>query len=152
MLERLLSFFDREFNLSKEKRSEVNTIRTELASVQRFVLTLKDDLDAAGFVPNKVVVDGIKKSREVLELAIDSMASDNLVSSLRASKVAWIHAFFARSVLDAEMTEQYLGDQNFLELKKTKEGNWKEFVEKELSQLEEEIICLREEIKGETGK
>ena len=135
--------------MSKEKRSEVTTVRVELASVQRFVLTLKDDLDAAGFIPNKVVTDGIKKSGEILTAAIDSMAQDNLVSSLRASKVAWIHAVFARSVLDAEMTEQYLGDRNFLELKKTNQENWKEFVEKELGELEEEIISLREEIKGE---
>lgn len=45
------------------------------------------------------------------------------------------------------MTEQYLGDQNFLELKDS-DDDWEAFVETELGCLEEEIIKLREEIRG----
>lgn len=134
----------------KESRVESHLVQTELASVQLFLARLKNDLEASGFRPNKVVTDGIAKSFTILESAIDSMAHAELNPALRASKVAWIHAFFARAVLDAEMTEQYLGDQNFLELKRASadtDMDWREFVEKELGELEEQVILLREEIK-----
>lgn len=133
---------------SKDSSLENHQLETELASIQQFITKLKNDLDSAGFLPNKVVTEGIQKSKNLLDSAIESMSQNELVSSLRASKVAWIHAFFARSIFDAEMTEQYLGEQNFLELKKETHGNWREFVESELADLEEEIIQLREEIKG----
>lgn len=134
---------------AKETRPESRFVERELASVQRFLERLKNDLEAAGFSPNRVVTDGIARSNSVLLTAIESMAQSQLTPALRASKVAWLHAFFARSILDVEMTEQYLGDQNFLELKKP-EVAWREFVEKELAELEEEIIKLRKEVK-ETG-
>ena len=98
-----------------------------------------------------MVIDGIQKSRHFVETAIDSMADEELSQSLRTSKVAWIHAFFARSVLDTEMTEQYLGDQNFLALENP-DRDWRKFVEKELAELEEEIIEIRKEIKEESSK
>ena len=133
---------------SKESRLENNQLRTELASIQQFVTRLKDDLDSAGFLPNNVVAEGITKSRAILESAIDSMARNELVTSLRASKVAWLHALFARMIFDAEMTEQYLGEKNFLELKDQPDSHWREFVESELASLEEEIIALRKDLKG----
>lgn len=135
---------------TRETRPESRFVERELASIQRFLARLNGDLEAAGFSPNKVVTEGIKRSESVLLAAIESMAESQLMPALRASKVAWLHAFFARSILDAEMTEQYLGDQNFLELKKP-ETEWREFVEKELAELEEEIIKLREEVKESTG-
>ncbi len=135
---------------TRETRPESRFVERELASIQRFLARLNGDLEAAGFNPNKVVTEGIKRSESVLLAAIESMAESQLMPALRASKVAWLHAFFARSILDAEMTEQYLGDQNFLELKKP-ETEWREFVEKELAELEEEIIKLREEVKESAG-
>lgn len=135
---------------TRETRPESRFVERELASIQRFLARLNGDLEAAGFSPNKVVTEGIKRSESVLLAAIESMAESQLLPALRASKVAWLHAFFARSILDAEMTEQYLGDQNFLELKKP-ETEWREFVEKELAELEEEIIKLREEVKESAG-
>tara|TARA_Y100001978_G_C23530855_1_gene354902 strand:- start:151 stop:567 length:417 start_codon:yes stop_codon:yes gene_type:complete len=135
---------------TRETRPESRFVERELASIQRFLARLNGDLEAAGFSPNKVVTEGIKRSESVLLAAIESMAESQLMPALRASKVAWLHAFFARSILDAEMTEQYLGDQNFLELKKP-ETEWREFVEKELAELEEEIIKLREEVKESAG-
>ena len=103
---------------TRETRPESRFVERELASIQRFLARLNGDLEAAGFSPNKVVTEGIKRSESVLLAAIESMAESQLMPALRASKVAWLHAFFARSILDAEMTEQYIGDQNFLELKK----------------------------------
>lgn len=131
----------------RRSESQPNSVELELASIQRYIALLKADLDAAGFSPNKVVIEGISKSQTVLGKAIDFLAETKSGKAWRYSKVAWIHALFARVILDAEMTEQYLGDQNFLELKDS-DDDWEAFVETELGCLEEEIIKLREEIRG----
>lgn len=131
----------------RRSESQPHSVELELASIQRYIALLKADLDAAGFSPNKVVIEGIAKSQSVLDKAIDFLAETKSGKAWRYSKVAWIHALFARVILDAEMTEQYLGDQNFLELKDS-DDDWEAFVETELGCLEEEIIKLREEIRG----
>lgn len=125
-------------------------LQSELASIQNFILRLQEDIQSAGFNPNKVVTDGVFRSSKLLEIAIDDMACEHFQRSVLNSKIAWIHAFFARSVLDSDMTEQYLGDQNFLELK-GESPDWEKFVEQELGELEEEIIKVRNEIKEESG-
>lgn len=130
----------------RRSESQPHSVELELASIQRYIALLKADLDAAGFSPNKVVIEGISKSQTVLDKAIDFLAETKSGKAWRYSKVAWIHAL-ARVILDAEMTEQYLGDQNFLELKDS-DDDWEAFVETELGCLEEEIIKLREEIRG----
>lgn len=76
----------------RRSESQPHSVELELASIQRYIALLKADLDAAGFSPNKVVIEGISKSQTVLDKAIDFLAETKSGKAWRYSKVAWIHA------------------------------------------------------------
>lgn len=131
------------------KPSLKNELRVmeRLALVEQFLAKLKLDFEAAGFRRNRLVNDGITDGFELVDNAVEMLADESLVDADRICRVAWIRAHFARGILDAELTEHYLGEGVFLELDDGGTTDWRTFASEELAELQEEIVHLRKEIK-----
>lgn len=122
----------------------------QIVQVQQLVERLSADFESVDFRPNKTVSEGIKRSIKAVDAAIEHLAAEEHAEALRKSNIALLHAYFARAILDAEMTEHYLGESNFLEIDGGM-SDWKEFVTGEMRIIEEEIVALRQEI-AEAGR
>ncbi len=133
----------------KDKGGKFTDVRLlgRIAAIEQFLEALKNDLESAEFRPNEIVKNNLDKGWKEIERAVASFSSEKLECSERASSLAWLHAYFARSIFDAEVTEHYLGEGDFLELDDTMD-DWREFVFEELKLMEQDIVALRNEIKA----
>ena len=140
------------FNKSGNRKapSEIK-IMQRLALVEQSLAKLKSDFEAAAFRRNRVVEDGITRGFDVVGIAVEKLAEEELEEADRCCEAAWLHAQFARGIFDAETTEHYLGEGVFLELD-DEISDWRKFALEEMAGLESHIISLRKEIADNTKK
>lgn len=119
--------------------------QNRLASVQQFIARLCSDFENSGFRPNRIVMQGLRSSLETIDGAVELLAGEDYSGALKLGNVAFLRAYFARSILDAEMTEHYLGESNFLELDGGVD-DWEDFVSQQMKEMEEDVVNLRKEI------
>lgn len=136
--------------MKRKKKSDNLQVMRDLASVEQYLEKLKIDFENSGFRPNELVRDGIEAGFASVSDAVESLSEGEPSEAAKASTIAWLHAYFARGIFDAEMAEHYLGEGEFLELDEYV-GDWNAFVKAELNILEEEIISLRKAIKQKAG-
>jgi|AGTN01.2.fsa_nt_gi hypothetical protein len=136
--------------MKRKKKSDNLQVMRNLASVEQYLEKLKIDFENSGFRPNELVRDGIEDGFAAVSDAVESLSEGYSSDAAKASTIAWLHAYFARGIFDAEMAEHYLGEGDFLELDEQVD-DWKAFVKAELVVLEEEILTLRKAIKSKSG-
>jgi len=122
-----------------------------LAIVEQFLAKLKADVDASVFRRSRVVEDGITSGFDEINDAVEHLSEEELEDADRSCKVAWLHAQFARQIFDAEMTEHYLGEGDFLEIGDDI-SDWHKFAHDEILALEEDIVSLRKDINERAKK
>ncbi|MBX3074642.1 hypothetical protein KF707_03145 [Candidatus Obscuribacterales bacterium] len=137
---------------SKGKIPTELKVMERLTLVEQFIAKLKLDFDASGFRKSRIVENGIASGLAAIDKAVELIADEEFKDADTACKVAWLHAHFARGLFDAETTEHYLGEGVFLELGDLPDSEWRQFAAEELSELQEEIVNLRAEIKEQSNK
>lgn len=136
--------------MKRRKKSDNLQVMRNLASVEQYLEKLKIDFENSGFRPNELVREGIENGFSSVSEAVESLSEGDASEALKSSTIAWLQAYFARGIFDAEMAEHYLGEGDFLELDE-QVGDWKAFVKTELNLLEDEILLLRKAIKSKSG-
>lgn len=140
-------------NNSKGKVPSELRVMEKLTLVEQFLAKLKIDVESSGFRRNHVVENGITSGLNEIDDAVEHLSNEEFQEADLACRIAWLHAHFARGIFDAETTEHYLGEGVFLELDDESIGkDWRKFAVEEISDLEEELVKLRKQIKEKSTR
>lgn len=121
-----------------------------LAAVEQYLQSLRTEFENAEFRENDLVKEHLQSGFAKVSKAVSHYAEGESQESQRASSIAWLHAYFARSIFDAETTEHYLGESDFLELAEPIE-DWRKFVDDEFAAMEKDILELRNDIQNSSN-